>query len=392
MNWQFDIRTGVIVCAALALLIDGLLLAVYRSLPAHYRPSLRWWLVGGVLHPVGFLLLGMRDMAPDWLSIIVANTLLGFALSCTAIALRMFYGVEQRRGRLYVTTALIAGVAWWFSEMEPSQHWRTVLLPLLLAVLVGSSARAIFRRNGPNGLIPALTGSVFALGTLMMVYRGVDEVLHPSALIFESSLSHVLAFGVIGLLPVLSTICFLLICTHDVQQELERAARVDFLTGVCNRRAIDDLAQRAIAAARRHGMPLSMMIIDVDHFKRINDEFGHAAGDRALIETVRRIRDSMRAEDLVGRLGGEEFVVVMPNTDAGSARIAAERVRVAFAGEPMLIEERQVPVTVSVGVSLLIAEDVQFSHLMRRADHAMYAAKAAGRNRVVMDESGLSRG
>jgi len=392
LDWHFDIRTGVIVCAVLALLIDGLLLVVYRSLPASYRPSLRWWLAGSVLHPVGFLLLGARDMIPGWLSIVVANTLLGVALSCTAISLRMFYGVEQRRARLFLIAGLITTTAFWFSSVDPNQHLRTVLMSALLAVLVGSSARAIFRRNGPKGLIPALTGGVFALGTVMLVFRSLNEMAYPTDLIFNSSLPHVLAFGVIGLLPVLSTICFLLICTHECQLELERAARVDFLTGICNRRAIEDLAQRVIAAARRHGMPLSMMIIDVDHFKRINDDFGHAAGDRALLETVARIRDSMRVEDLVGRFGGEEFVVVMPNTDAGSARIAAERVRSAFASAPMLIEGSPVTVTVSVGVSLLIAEDAQFAHLLRRADHAMYAAKAAGRNRVMMDASGMVSG
>jgi diguanylate cyclase (GGDEF)-like protein len=388
LDWQFDIRTGVIVCAVLALLVDGLLLAVYRSLPAHYRPSLRWWLVGGVLHPLGFLLMGLRDMIPDWISIIVANALLAIALSCTAIALRMFYQVEQRRLRLFLTTAIIVAIAWWFSQEQPSQHWRTALLPLLLAVLVGSSARAIFRRGGPRGLIPGLAGGVFALGTLMLVYRGVDELLRPTALIFESTLSHVLAFGVIGLLPVLSTICFLLLCTDDCQRELQRAARVDFLTGVCNRRAIDDLAQRTIAAARRHGMPLSIMIIDVDHFKRINDAHGHQAGDVALVETVRRIRDSLRAEDLVGRLGGEEFVVVMPNTDGDSAIAAAERIRAAFASLPMQIGGSAMSITVSVGVSLLAPGDSLFSHLLRRADHAMYAAKAAGRDRVMVDAGG----
>ncbi len=385
MAWHFDIRTGVIVCAVLALLIDGLLLAVYRSLPASYRPSLRWWLAGSVLHPIGFLLLGMRDMIPAWLSVVVANTLLGIALSCTAISLRMFYGVEQRRGRLWITTGCITTIAAWFLYAEPSQHWRTALIPALLAVLVGSSARAFFHRGGPKGLIPALTGGVFALGTAMLVFRSMHELIEPSEVIFDASISHVMAFGVIGLLPVLSTICFLLICMHECQLELERAARMDFLTGICNRRAIDDLSLRAIAAARRHGTPLSLMIIDVDHFKRINDEFGHQAGDRALVETVRRIRDSLRSEDLVGRLGGEEFVVVMPNTDGDSARAAAERIRVAFADTPMPIEGRDMAISVSVGVALLVAGDTLFSHLLRRADHAMYAAKAAGRKRVMMD-------
>jgi len=108
-----------------------------------------------------------------------------------------------------------------------------------------------------------------------------------------------------------------------------------------------------MAAARRHGMPLSMMIIDVDHFKRINDEFGHAAGDQALVETVRRIRDSLRAEDLVGRLGGEEFVAVLPNTDGQSALAAAERTRAAFARAPMPVGSGEPLVTVPVGVAVL---------------------------------------
>jgi len=228
---------------------------------------------------------------------------------------------------------------------------------------------------------------LFAFSTVMMIVRAwLNLSGHGSVQsVFAVTPMQIVAYGLGSLLPVVSTVGFLLMCTERSHQDLASAARLDYLTGICNRRAIDDLASRAIAAARRHGMPMAMMIIDVDHFKRINDEFGHEAGDQALIETVRRIRDSLRAEDLVGRLGGEEFVAVMPNTDGQSALAAAERTRHAFAHAPMQISGGSIAVTVSVGVAVLMAEDVQFSHLLRRADRAMYAAKAAGRNRVMLD-------
>jgi diguanylate cyclase (GGDEF)-like protein len=229
---------------------------------------------------------------------------------------------------------------------------------------------------------------MFLIGTAIMAWRGalymfVPTGLPPSA--FVASPMQIAAYAAGGLLPVVSTIGYLLMCTEFNQRELAKAASLDYLTGICNRRAIEDLASRSIAAARRHGMPMALMIIDVDHFKRINDEHGHQAGDVALVETVRRIRESLRSEDLVGRLGGEEFVAVMPHTDGGAALAAAERMRAAFADEPMGIGEASLPITVSIGVAVLDAQDQVYSHLLRRADRAMYAAKTAGRNKVMLD-------
>lgn len=391
MDWPFDPRTVVFMGALTTLLIDLLLLVVWRSLPPSLRPALRWWLTGVILLPAGFLLLSMRGLLPAALSIVVANTMIGLGLSANAIALRAFYRVPERRERLYVTTGVIAAVTLWFTYVVPSLHLRIVLVSGLLAVLAGSSARAIFRVDGPRGAIPTVTAAVFAFGTGLLVFRGVHELLEPLPVdaLFDNTAVNILCFGLFGMLPVLSTVGFLLMCTERSQLELERAARLDYLTGICNRRAMEDLAQRALAAARRHGTPLALMIIDVDHFKRINDQLGHQGGDLALVEAVTRIRDALRSEDLVGRLGGEEFVVVMPNTDAQSAIAAGERIRTAFSGRAMAIHGQAIPVTVSVGIAVMQPEDQQFSQLLRRADHAMYAAKAAGRNRVMLDATHL---
>jgi diguanylate cyclase (GGDEF)-like protein len=387
LSWQFDIRTALFLGAFLTLLIGVLLFVVRKHFAASIQPSLRWWIAATLLHPIGFLLIGLRDVISDWWSAVLANVLIGSSFAAFAIALRMFNGSPQRRERLYVLVAMVAGFAVYYTYVDHSLPMRFGTISVVYAILLGSSARAIYRRGQPLNAITHVTGGLFAAGMLVMSYRAAIYLFfaQPVDSIFVASPLQVLAYAMGGLLPAVSTIGFLLMCTEFSQQELTKAARLDYLTGICNRRAIEDLAGRSIAAARRHGIPLAMMIIDVDHFKRINDEYGHEGGDDALIETVRRIRESLRTEDLVGRLGGEEFVAVMPSTDGQSALAAAERIRSAFAEAPMQIGGGNITITVSVGVAVLDAQDQQYSHLLRRADRAMYAAKTAGRNKVMLD-------
>ncbi len=393
MGWQFDIRTALFLGAVLTLLIGVLLFSVRRHFAAALQPSLRWWIVATLVHPIGFLLVGMRSMVSDWFATVLSNTLIAVAFAAFAIALRTFNGSPQRRGRLYALVLAAAGLAAWYSYGDRDEALRVGTISLLYALLLGSSARSIYRQGQERSAITHLTGGLFLLGTAMMAWRGVVYLFVQQGIpvsAFSATPMQIAAYAAGGLLPVVSTIGFLLMCTEFNQRELARAASLDYLTGICNRRSIEDLATRTIAAARRHGIPMAMMIVDVDHFKRINDEFGHQAGDAALVETVRRIRDSLRSEDLVGRLGGEEFVAVMPNTDGTAALAAAERMRSAFSDQPMLIGGRELTITVSVGVAVLDAQDQQYSQLLRRADRAMYAAKAAGRNRVMLDGSPTS--
>jgi diguanylate cyclase (GGDEF)-like protein len=387
VSWQLDVRSALVSMALLTLVMDGLILLVYRSLPVDFRPSLRWWLAGAVLLPIGFLGLVQGDAAAHRAQLVASLSMMAVALACSAVALRQFEGAPQRRASLAAAAVLVGLVGYYFTYPQPSAHWRTVVLALLYAMLMTSNARAIFRRGGPPGAIPGVTGAVFALGAALMLIRGLTEFFaqRREQALFVSDPAPLLALGLLGVLPLLSTVGFLLMCTERSQVELARAAHLDYLTGICNRRAIEDLARRAIAAARRHGMPMAIMIVDIDHFKRINDQLGHECGDLALVEAVRRLRESLRAEDLVGRLGGEEFVAVMPNTDGVAGLAAAERVRAAFAESPMAIASHEIAVTVTAGVAVLTAEDQLFSHLLRRADRAMYAGKNAGRNQVMLD-------
>ena len=388
MGWQFDIRTALLLGAFLTLLTGTLLFAVRKHVATNLQPSLSWWILAMVAHPLGFLLIALRGLISDWWTSVLANTLIAISFAAFAIALRIFNGSPQRRERLYSLVAATSLLATYYSYVDNNLPLRIGAISVVFALLLGSSARAIYRRGQPLNAITHVTGGLFAIGTAVMAYRGVVYLFLPQLIpgsVFVVTPLQILAYALGGLLPVVSTIGFLLMCTEYNQQELAKAARLDYLTGICNRRAIEDLAGRSIASSRRHGVPLAMMIVDVDYFKRINDEFGHEGGDEALVETVRRIRESLRSEDLVGRLGGEEFVAVMPNTDGIAALAAAERMRCAFSGEPMHIGGGEVTITVSVGVAVLDAQDQQYSHLLRRADRAMYAAKSAGRNKVMLD-------
>ncbi|MDZ7789147.1 MAG: GGDEF domain-containing protein [Xanthomonadales bacterium] len=166
-----------------------------------------------------------------------------------------------------------------------------------------------------------------------------------------------------------------------LQRALHRLASIDVLTGLHNRRDLESRLAEEMSRSRRHDQPMSIAIGDLDHFKRVNDNYGHAVGDDVLRAVGERIRENLRTEDLAVRWGGEEFLLLLPNTDETQAVQAAEKIRQAIAERPVACGDQRVSVTVSFGVAQL-RDDDEIIRLIRRADDAMYRAKSAGRNRV----------
>lgn len=164
--------------------------------------------------------------------------------------------------------------------------------------------------------------------------------------------------------------------------EAEHRASTDQLTGLPNPSATHDELARLVAAAQRGGRPLAVALLDIDRFKRVNDRFGHAKGDEVLAAVGRAVAGATRASDFAGRFGGEEFLILMPDTDADGAHEVAERVRDAL--EALEVDGIEHGVTGSLGVALYPRDAIEAAGLVRRADKAMYAAKDAGRNRVVV--------
>ena len=165
--------------------------------------------------------------------------------------------------------------------------------------------------------------------------------------------------------------------------KLEELAVTDVLTQVPNRRKFMDIAHHEWAVAQRYERPLSIMVMDVDHFKRVNDVYGHSAGDSVLKELCHRIKGELRETDCLARLGGEEFGLIMPFTDAEQAQHLAERLRNAVSSTPMKAQEHVIQVTISIGVAERMRDKPDsFQQMFKRADNNLYQAKDLGRNRV----------
>jgi diguanylate cyclase len=166
-----------------------------------------------------------------------------------------------------------------------------------------------------------------------------------------------------------------------IEKELRQQARTDVLTGIANRRYFLDRLDEEIKRVRRYGGELALAILDVDHFKKINDTYGHAAGDDALRVLTSTIEDSLRDTDLVGRLGGEEFGVMLPGTGLSGALEVAERIRTDVEAIDFHYMGVRIPITISVGVAL-VGEGETVDTLSAKADEMLYQAKKNGRNRV----------
>jgi diguanylate cyclase (GGDEF)-like protein/PAS domain S-box-containing protein len=177
-----------------------------------------------------------------------------------------------------------------------------------------------------------------------------------------------------------------------LERELEHQARTDFLTGVPNRRHFLDLADLELARARRYGRPFSLLMLDLDLFKNVNDRYGHHAGDLTLQKVVEVCGQILREVDVVGRLGGEEFGIILPETDAEQALQVADRVRQAVAVASVALPKGgSVGITTSIGVATYSEADPDVDAVLNRADRALYQAKRSGRDRVSSEgESGVA--
>jgi diguanylate cyclase (GGDEF)-like protein/PAS domain S-box-containing protein len=170
-----------------------------------------------------------------------------------------------------------------------------------------------------------------------------------------------------------------------MEQELRYLAATDALTGLANRRHFIDQMRLALARHHRHDTPTALLMLDLDWFKRVNDQYGHAVGDEVLRNFADVVQASLRNIDLLGRLGGEEFAILLPDTEAAGAYEFAERVRQRAASQPVQTLAGEVTVTLSIGVTSFVSQDKNTDVILARADRALYRAKESGRNRVELE-------
>lgn len=236
--------------------------------------------------------------------------------------------------------------------------------------------RAWRYRNIGDAII-AFAAGMMIIGMPLSAYQALvaDEVLQ----------AQTIAFGVHSSAYVLVAMGFLASVLIEYQRHLSHLATEDPLTRLLNRRGLGDALHVSLAAAARHGYTTSAIMVDIDHFKQVNDSFGHDTGDH-VIQLVARILTRMcRSSDVVARTGGEEFLLVLPNTDLAAAKSLAERIRVSIGEFPLLVDQQRIQITASLGVSCASGQ-ADLDLLYQEADRAMYLAKRGGRNRVASVE------
>lgn len=363
----------------LAATMAGIRLAGMRNAALLY-----WGLAGlafGLGHQLGHLFLTLDLGVPKPVALTIANGLITLTHVLLLAGVRVYLGRSSLLAPLLALAGLLilAGVFW--REMQEVLRVRVLVLSGFYLSLDFISSAQLWRAPTGDRRFQRLAGGVFAFNATFLavrfVYASMTDGMTAS---FVNDPFQILFFVVSLVFVYVLTLALALLMFRGKEIELRRLVHRDPLTGLFNRRSLFEHAAREQARCERYGTPLSLVMLDIDGFKAVNDTFGHGAGDDVICETAARVACALRDVDAAFRLGGEEFLILLPSTDVDAAVGVAERLRYAVASRPVDAIGRGV--TASFGVTELRRGEEDWEAAMRRADVALYRAKAEGRNRV----------
>jgi diguanylate cyclase (GGDEF)-like protein len=376
-----DVPTLIVVTIFVAAMAGGLML--FTWLQNRAVTALLWWGAAYLFGAVGAGLLGARGQIPDVWSIDIANSMLLTASGLTWCGLRVF---DSRP--VSVWYALCGGVVWLLAcgidDFQQSIQARITLASILASGYAILGVQELWRSRHDG-----MPSRWLAMG-LLSFHAGVYLVRIALTWMLdappEAGLMQLrwLPLGIFEALFYAFGSAFLLLTMTKERAEArhKRAAVIDPLTGVPNRRGFVDRAERALSQCRNDGEPVSVLLFDLDHFKQVNDTFGHQVGDEVLVEFCRAAQQRFGPEDIFARLGGEEFVCMLPGMRLPAAFSIAERIRRDFDAARRTIGAADLHATVSIGIANSVDAGGELAALLGAADKALYRAKAQGRNRV----------
>ena len=345
--------------------------------------ALRMWRWAKVVQAFAYLLGWLR---PSYTSVWLdgaANTALVIGVMLEVAAYCNFFGFLRWRRVLYPAGALalllyhgarLAGA-------DPGQMM--AVMSCKFALLSGAMAYLLLRQRGSSAL-QRIVGANDALFCLVMCLRAYAGLTGSSVAAFTPGAVQTFTYLFGYLLMIVNSFGFLLLCKEKDDARLAELATIDSLTGLLNRRAFFEHTERARLLALRQQQSVALLMLDIDYFKRLNDRYGHAAGDDALCSFARTAEATLRDQDILARLGGEEFALLLPATDLVGAMQAGERLRSAVESAPITVDGQTVVLTVSIGLVMVDAAE-PINVALARADHALYTAKSGGRNRVEVE-------
>jgi diguanylate cyclase (GGDEF)-like protein len=324
-----------------------------------------------------------------------AYLLLESALSMALVTLGLRGHCQRTRCKhlpknLWPLAMSIYAVTVWHIVVNPHVGIRMSIVPAYAAVALFLSALMIVNyreRTRPAEWAAVVFIIIFAL--TQAVSAGLAYKQGPTGdTVFAEIFAH-FAFLTLPAGYMTMSMFIILMIASDISAQMKKLATRDQLTGLLNRRGFTEYGERAFSTAKRAALPLSVIMTDIDRFKNINDKFGHAAGDAALVHFARMVSEYRRSEDVVARVGGEEFALLLPGTELRDAMALADQLCAKVGSTPMDVTGIGMPITSSFGVSAVSEKDESLDDLVLRADRALYRSKRAGRNQVDLESSQL---
>lgn len=370
---------------AYALSVLGMFVAAYGRNGNRKHDGMGKWAAAMLLETLIWTLIAARGVLPDVLSIIVAN---GLKAASHALILAAIHEFQRRRAphwQYWLPIALtLLQVTILVDDIQGRFIWGGLIYGFQMVLI----ARALLSdRETRLGRAWRLLFIGIVMIMLVLVLRvvlalsGLSEIAQPQNAVSVHPIQ-ILAYVAVMATALLGSIGFVLMVKERTDREIMHLAMTDSLTHIPNRRALMEWAEHALA--RRSGSPLAVLMIDVDHFKPINDTYGHQTGDEVLHKIAELLAGRLRGYDFMGRYGGEEFCVVAPDTDREGALALAESLRAIIDATPFIAAGKQIALSVSIGVALCQSNVTrELKEVLAESDAALYAAKQAGRNRVV---------
>ncbi len=386
-----DVRTLSFVLTIIAALIAGVMAFVWRTQQTY--PGFGYWALGNFAASIGFFLLGLRGYGPDLLTIVLANVLITACMAIAYEGTRRFIGLNNR---FYLTLTLLALETMaivYFTFVSPNLTNRIISASVLIGFfcVMSGYAFSIPHNLGSAAIYRIASGTHWIMAVILFMRAALTAFVPEPADLYSPQWIQSASFMLFIVFAIFWGFVYIVINGERMEKELrsaesklQRLANTDGLTGLLNKRRFCELVSEEVIRSRRYGEPLSLIIFDLDRFKEINDRHGHAAGDKVLADVAAACKRRMRSNDILGRLGGEEFGIALPHTELDGAAKLAEEVRsiienifIDFMGEPIQL-------TASFGVALLRKNDT-YSTVIRRADGLLYDAKYNGRNSVISE-------
>ena len=381
---QLDLRTMFLMTAVMCSVMSMVMYSMHNSFRGEVRGLDRWAL--GLLSLVGagamFLL---RDTLPAAVALMSSNALLFWGVGLSMIGTQEFFGRRPGWGLFHGVWAVGMLLTAWWLLVQP--HFGARMAAFSLAAFISYAVQSwLAWRHGARHFSYRFFAGLITLQMLVVLARlaialSVDAVTE--GVLRNSGLVN-LFLAVANFMSLILAVSFLMMAMRRLQTILEDRSTHDPLTGVLNRRGFDIFYTKQRVQLVREGRPLSLMSIDLDRFKAVNDRYGHVMGDRVLIQVARVISESLRESDSVARFGGEEFVVLLPGAEVPRAVQVAERIREALRTG---WDDQLPPCTVSIGIGTHLSREETLDSLICRADAALYRAKENGRDRVELADA-----